>query len=320
MQYRVGQRVRLLHETGEGVIVRLIDQKHVEVDTGDDFSIDVHISEIVPVDGSEFNYLGGRDDREKLESKHAQTIQQLGVSLLDLSMIVIRKEDDTYGLHLFNPEPATILYTCFIRLRGKYQGMSSGKLASGSGEFLFSLPKSELNQIKSFYFQALSFISGKGHPHQPLTKELAWNKNQLSTRPKFLPSLEEEGWVFSLRESKQLQEVADIPETTLKQVQQADTVVPREEPEIDLHIEKLVKRPHELAPSDMLQAQLQHLEQALADAISKNYAGMILIHGIGVGRLKAEVHQRLKSSPHVKTFLQADPAKYGNGATRVIFK
>ena len=44
MRYRIGQKVRLLHDSGEGVIISLIDKYHVEVDLGDDFPIDVHIS------------------------------------------------------------------------------------------------------------------------------------------------------------------------------------------------------------------------------------------------------------------------------------
>lgn len=320
MQYRVGQRVRLLHDTGEGVIVQLIDKKHVEVDIGDDFPVDVHINDIVPIDGSEFRYLGDHEEREKLETQHAKTVQQLGVALLDVSLVVVRQGEEGYAVHLFNPEPANILYTCFIKLRGKYQGMASGQLESGTGEQLFSLPKSELHQIKSFYVQVLSFISGKGHPHAPWIQELSWNKNRLTSRPSFLPSLGEEGWVFSLREDKQTKEVEQIPENTLQKVQQSDTRTPRLVPEIDLHIENLVKRPHELAPSEMLNIQVKHLEQALSDAITHNYAGMILIHGIGIGRLKAEVHQRLKASAHVKSFSQADPVKYGNGATKVVFK
>lgn len=320
MQYRVGQRVRLLHESGEGVIIRLIDKKHVEVDTGDDFSIDVHIDELVPVDGAEFNYLGGREDKQQLEEKHSKTIRQLGVALLDLSLVVSRRGEEHYDLHIFNPEPAAILFTCYIKARGKYTGMASGQIDSGEGRVLFSLPKSELHQVKSFYFQALSFVPGKGHPHAALSKELSWSKNHLMSAPRFLPTLEGEGWVFSLREDKQRVEVADIPEKKLTDLIEEDAPTPRLEPEIDLHIETLVKRPYELAPSEMLRAQLKRLDEVLSDSIVHNYAGMVLIHGVGIGKLKSEVHKRLKAATHVSSFFQADPKKYGNGATKVIFK
>ena len=46
---RVGQRVRFLHDSGEGVISGLVDKQHVEVDMGDDFPMEVHISEVIPV-------------------------------------------------------------------------------------------------------------------------------------------------------------------------------------------------------------------------------------------------------------------------------
>ena len=78
MDFRVGQRVRLLHESGEGVIVRLIDKKTVEVDMGDDFPIDVAVDELILIDQAERRYMGGKADEDEKQDaeKRSKAIKQ----------------------------------------------------------------------------------------------------------------------------------------------------------------------------------------------------------------------------------------------------
>ena len=55
-------------------------------------------------------------------------------------------------------------------------------------------------------------------------------------------------------------------------------------------------------------------------SLDEHYASMVLIHGVGEGQLKALVYDILKNTAHVKSFGPGDPARYGNGATKVIFQ
>ena len=71
MKFRVGQRVRMLHESGEGVVTKLIDKKHVEVDLGDDFPIDMHVDELIPIDRSEQTYLTPEEEEEASFSSYS---------------------------------------------------------------------------------------------------------------------------------------------------------------------------------------------------------------------------------------------------------
>ena len=124
---------------------------------------------------------------------------------------------------------------------------------------------------------------------------------------------------MSLRSSKQKADIDQLKESDFIRIRDRDKPKPKIVPEIDLHIEELVANPVLLAPSDMLRVQIKRLEEALGEAALQDYDEMVLIHGIGNGTLKSAVIEALKMAPHVKSFESADPARYGNGATKVFF-
>jgi hypothetical protein len=90
--------------------------------------------------------------------------------------------------------------------------------------------------------------------------------------------------------------------------------------EIDLHIEKLTGNWGKLSPYEILQLQLQTLEKKLDQVKLYKMPYLAIIHGVGTGRLKDEVHQVLNTMPFVSYFINQFNPKYGYGATEVFFK
>jgi hypothetical protein len=89
---------------------------------------------------------------------------------------------------------------------------------------------------------------------------------------------------------------------------------------IDLHIEQLVSNYTNLSNFEMLTIQLQALEQAIDNALAHHQQSLIVIHGVGTGKLKEEVHQRLSSYSGIAFFQHHWSPRYGYGATEVFFK
>jgi len=89
-------------------------------------------------------------------------------------------------------------------------------------------------------------------------------------------------------------------------------------PELDLHIEKLVEHPEKLHPAEMLAVQLaraaHYLDRASLIGLNKVY----LIHGLGTGRLREELHDLLRRHPRVRSFQNSHFPRYGFGATEVL--
>ncbi|MCU0388018.1 MAG: Smr/MutS family protein [Chitinophagaceae bacterium] len=89
---------------------------------------------------------------------------------------------------------------------------------------------------------------------------------------------------------------------------------------IDLHIEKLVDDPRGLTPAEMLDVQLREFEKWL-DKAKRHYLSQgWVIHGVGKGRLRDEVHEILRFRDGVKSFSQHYHPWFGNGATEVFFE
>ncbi len=87
--------------------------------------------------------------------------------------------------------------------------------------------------------------------------------------------------------------------------------------EIDLHIEQLVASTAGLSNFEMLQIQLDAFEQALYAAIDQQQLSLVVIHGVGKGRLKEEIHAMLRSIPEVSFYQHEWSPRYGYGATEV---
>lgn len=90
--------------------------------------------------------------------------------------------------------------------------------------------------------------------------------------------------------------------------------------EIDLHTESLHIPVERLDHFGILSRQLQALEKAIDQALSRGQTSLVIIHGVGTGKLKEEVHQLLKGHPQVTFFQYSWRPQYGWGATEAFFK
>jgi Smr domain-containing protein len=90
--------------------------------------------------------------------------------------------------------------------------------------------------------------------------------------------------------------------------------------EIDLHIEQLVDNKKGLTNADIVKLQLDTLQHYLHLAIVHRQERMIVIHGLGKGKLREEVHTVLRQTPEVSRFKNEWSGRYGFGATEVFFR
>lgn len=89
---------------------------------------------------------------------------------------------------------------------------------------------------------------------------------------------------------------------------------------LDLHIEKLTDDYRNMSAHEKLTLQLRAFEKWL-DKAELNYLKQLwVIHGVGSGRLKEEVHELLKHRDSVKSFVAQYHPWYGNGATEIYLK
>jgi hypothetical protein len=88
---------------------------------------------------------------------------------------------------------------------------------------------------------------------------------------------------------------------------------------VDLHIEKLTED-ETLSNYEMLLLQLNTFEKYYDLAVSHKQKTLVIIHGIGEGKLREEIHDVLKLKKEVKSFVNQYHELYGYGATEIFFK
>ena len=103
--------------------------------------------------------------------------------------------------------------------------------------------------------------------------------------------------------------VKDFDKRTLKSQkrQKSQTVL-----KVDLHIELLTSNYHYLDNFEIVQMQLNECHNKIQQAINSNTSKLIIVHGIGTGVLKSEVHKILKNY-NLRFYLSKDA-----GATEVM--
>ncbi len=89
---------------------------------------------------------------------------------------------------------------------------------------------------------------------------------------------------------------------------------------IDLHIEKLADNFASMSNFEMLTLQLKELEKWIDISVAHHQFELIVIHGVGSGKLREEIHEYLKTRKEVKYFINQYDTRFGYGATIVYFE
>lgn len=84
----------------------------------------------------------------------------------------------------------------------------------------------------------------------------------------------------------------------------------------DLHFNQLVDFPKNFTNHQMLQIQLNEARNTIDKARRGGIKKVILIHGVGEGRLREEIHSMLERMDRL-TFYDASYHQFGEGATEI---
>ena len=88
---------------------------------------------------------------------------------------------------------------------------------------------------------------------------------------------------------------------------------------VDLHIEKITNDFKGLTNFEIVTMQLREFEKWYDLAVAHHLPSLIIIHGVGKGKLKEEIHEILKTKRDVKYFVNQYDSRFGYGATEIFF-
>ncbi|MFM6925637.1 MAG: Smr/MutS family protein, partial [Ferruginibacter sp.] len=89
---------------------------------------------------------------------------------------------------------------------------------------------------------------------------------------------------------------------------------------VDLHIEKLTDSWKHLSNYEILTMQLKTFEKYYNLSVTHHQPVLTIIHGVGTGKLRDEIHDILRLKKEVKSFVNQYSHLYGYGATEIYFE
>ncbi len=322
----VGMKVRLIHDTSEGFITKILPNKQLEVEIEDGFRIPVMQNEVVVVQAEEGEFFG-EQHKEKAApkpivqpTKYSRMVTKAGTYIAFVPF-----NDKELTLYLVNYTDALLLYSFGSGVGSNYQGLRADLLPKNKAVRLDRLPIKSLKEWEPLVFQLIWHEGTR--LHQPLRKVFqSFSPKTFFKEKKAVPVLNKEGIVFPVvADSKKAvfkpnaQAMREtILENRTEEVAEEVAAVPTE---VDLHIEKLIDKYDNMSNHEIVTLQLNTFEKYLDQAVVGNREEITFIHGVGKGKLRKEIQKRLSGHPNVQYFKDAQRNKFGQyGATYVKLK
>ncbi len=89
---------------------------------------------------------------------------------------------------------------------------------------------------------------------------------------------------------------------------------------VDLHMEKLSDNFQHMSNFEILTIQIHEFQKWYELAVAHKQPNLVVIHGVGTGKLRDEIHDILKTKREVKTFVNQYDPRFGYGATEIFFQ
>lgn len=332
MKFSIGDKI-VLNRTGEeGSVTAYIDKEMIEVEVNS-ITFPVHLDEI------DHPYLKWFTDK-KLKKKVAIQPEQLPVEKekfrkprlargLYLSFLPVFKmeemEDivDHLKVYLINELPQSVRFRYDMRLHNRSEFAHEGKMHGFGHIHLHSIAYDDMNDQPRFHWH----LSDADRPEYMAEDVLRIRPAKLFEHISTVLKNNEPSFSYLLLDEFRASPKPSLPEPFEQRVVShfitksniRETVEPPKY-ELDLHIENLVAIKRGLSNADILQIQTETLKHYLQLAILHRQERMFIIHGVGKGVLKEEVHKILKSTAHVLRYSNEYQGLYGFGATEVFFK
>ena len=314
----IGNRVRLLKGREEGVVSKIIDDKLIEVEIEDGFTIPVLKKEVVIISQQEESAFGKKSVPEKSPRKNVKPV----VADKGIYLALIPINDKRLSLNFINNTDYTLLFTLSAFSHGSYEGYAGAEVKSKNSIKVCDLDKTNFERWPTFFLQLLFYRQGIFDLKEPFQRKIRFKAKSLFKEKEVAPVLLQDAYLYQIdanqnsspiqmeKIQESLQEPATTPEKDIARQVPSSLIV-------DLHIEKITKNHTILSGVEILYRQLRKFDETLNQAIISGQEEVIYIHGIGNGSLKKELHKKIKELPNVTCVDNYNMEKFGGGATLV---
>ncbi|HRN73514.1 MAG TPA: Smr/MutS family protein [Ginsengibacter sp.] len=329
MKYSVGDKVLLLHSNETGEIVEIMSDDLVMVNV-DGIEFPVFTDQIDFPYYKMFSEASKKKQQEppkvyidqiKAEKFRQTPAEGKGVQLLFFPVYdTALYEDDIlhFKVYLANQNAEEYYFEYNVIYREKDDFSVTNTIQKFSDFYLHNILIEDLNDIVKFHFL---FSLTSPDPSKAPALELPLkikpralfqkiDEMHLENRPSFSFDL------FNKYPDRELEPYFPLPEK-IKGIRPLAKTSDPVRSVIDLHIEKIIDDKSGLSNYEILQIQLNYFEKYYQMAVKAMQPKLIVIHGVGSGKLRQEIHERLKTKSEVKSFTNQYHPNFGFGATEI---
>ncbi len=340
MKYQIGDEIIVLHSNEEGYVIDIIDDKMVMIEVrGVKFP--------AYMDQIDFPYfLRFTKDKNLIQKPKNEFSQTQDIKSSNSSINTFTKEKGVwvavvpkFSLDEFDDEVVNYLQIFLINqialnLHSKFSLELNGEKQY---ELEIDIPSSHQNHLQDILFENLndspniifefSLTTQDKHHQDYFETNLKLKPKQVYEKIEQLKQKNETAFLFKLFDEypiKVYHENFDLTKLSNKgfKVYDASKIKEHLQPAqsvIDLHIEKIIDNWQGKSNIEILSIQLETFEKWYHLAVVNKIPKFIVIHGVGKGKLKEEIHSLLKVRKEVKSFINQYQEQFGFGATEILF-
>ncbi|MEQ8416948.1 MAG: Smr/MutS family protein [Imperialibacter sp.] len=318
----IGDKVRLLRGTEEGVIIRVINENTYEIEIEDGFSFPVLKSEVVLVSKTEAEHFKRDSSTQQSSSgqkslvKETQAVAEKGIYL------GFEPKGDIFTVWLINNTDYELVFKIDELVKGTTLGLHAGHLEAKSNQAIASKSSQNFDNWSDMQFSCMYFQKGIYKSKPMLSRVVSFKAAGFMHKKGTIPMTSKEGYVYQLDDSPAKINADEIKNSMLS-AKAAPVPKTEQKPgshEVDLHMEKLTGQKEEVPTSQALSYQLAVFEKELDSAIATGRDEITFIHGVGNGVLREEIHKRLSKMKNILYFQDAQKQRFGYGATLIKLK
>ncbi|MBS1512285.1 MAG: Smr/MutS family protein [Bacteroidetes bacterium] len=270
-------------------------------------------------------------DQVRREKAVAQPKEGEGVILTFLPIFSKDVFDDDvverFKIHLLNHTNTAFTFTYDLMVGGRSAFQLKNTIEPGSDFYVHDVDFEDLSDSPRFDFEfALKDPDKKKAPYYEVSLKLKGKQIFKKIEEIQLKNEATFGYkLFDTYPDKEEEEKVDLSKLGNAGYRVYDASRVREHLEtprtvVDLHIEKLTDNWKQLSNFEILTLQLKTFEKYYDLAIAHRQPALTIIHGVGTGKLRDEIHDLLRLKKEVKSFVNQYHPQFGYGATEIYFQ
>ena len=331
MKYQIGDRILVLHSNEEGEVVDLINDKMVMIEV-DNIRFPVYMDQIdfpyfkrftekkIPEIKKEKKFIDGlKKEKAPVKNKISDGVWLSFLPVFDKDIF----DDDvveSFKLYLLNKTEETYSFIYRLKFAGNADFELKNEILSFTDFYLHDVKFEDMNDAPKIEFE-FSLLQPRKNKIEYFETSLKLKARQLFQKIEQMKLNNDPTFSFKLFDTypNKVEDVKPDYYNSNGRIYDASRPQQLEPPRsvIDLHIEKLTDSWKHLTNFEILTLQLKSFEKYYYLAVTHRQPNLIVVHGIGSGKLKDEIHEILKSKKEVKSFVNQYHSSFGYGATEI---